>query len=56
MSSLVPRYPPSFRSLTVCTANDGKVDRAWGTRPLISDSANELTCVHMRQAVQASSQ
>ena len=39
MSSLVPRFPPSFLSLALRTANDGKLDGAWGT---ISDSAMNL--------------
>ena len=39
MSTLVPRLLPSFQSLALCTANDGKLDRAWGTRLVISDSA-----------------
>ena len=40
MSSLVPRLPPSLPSLAVCTANDGKLDGAWETRLVLSDSAH----------------
>ena len=35
MSSLVPRLPPSFPSLALRTANDGKLDEDWGTRLVI---------------------
>ena len=42
MSCLVPRLLPSFPSLVLRTANDGKLDGAWGTKLVISDSAYEL--------------
>ena len=43
MSSLVPRFPTSFPSLEIRTANDGG---AWGTRlTVISDSAYELSYI-----------
>ena len=35
MGSLVPRLFPSFPTLAVRTANDGKLDGAWGTRLVI---------------------
>ena len=53
MSSLVPRLPPSFLLLEVHTANDGKLDRARGTRLMVS---YELSCMHMPQAACALSQ
>ena len=43
MSSLVPRFSPSFLLLAIRTANDGG---AWGTRlTVISDSAYELSYI-----------
>ena len=53
-SSLVARLPPRFPSMAVCTANDGKLDSARGTRLVISRSAYELSCVHLPQAARAS--
>ena len=45
MSSLVPS--PSFLSLALRTANDGKLDGAWG---MISDSAiNLAACTYRKQ-------
>ena len=35
--------PASFPSLALHTANDGKLDGAWGTRIVISDSMHELS-------------
>ena len=54
MSSLVARLPPRFPSLALCTANDGKLDSARGTRLMISHSAYELRYVHLSQAAQTS--
>ena len=48
MSSHAPSLLPSFLSLAVGTANDGKLDGAWVTRLVISDVAYELSCAHMR--------
>ena len=56
MRSLVPRLLSSVPSLAVCTANDGKLDGAWGTRRVISDSVYELSYIHVPQAAWASSQ
>ena len=55
MSGLIPRLP-NFPSLAVHTANDGKLDGAWGMRLVISDSAYEVRCTHMPQAAWALSQ
>ena len=43
-------------SLAGRTANDGKLDVAWGTKVVISDSTYELSCAHLLQAAQALSQ
>ena len=52
MSSPVPRLFSSVPSLAVRTANDGKLDVAWGMRRVISDSMYlyKLSCVHVPQA------
>ena len=53
MSSLVSRFPTSFPSLAIRTANNG---RAWGTTlTVISDSAYELSYIyaHLPQAARA---
>ena len=56
MSSLVPRLPPNFPLLAVHSANNGILDRAWGTTTVISDSAYELSYAHVPQAVRTLSQ
>ena len=43
-------------SLAVYTANNGKLDVAWGTRLVIADSAYELSYAHLQQATRALSQ
>ena len=43
-------------SLAGRTANDGKLDVAWGTKVVISDSTYELSCAHLLQAARALSQ
>ena len=48
MSSLVPRFPPSWQY--VLPANDGKLDGGWGNRLVISDSVYKLSCAYMPQA------
>ena len=45
MNSLVLRLP-----LSVPTASNGKLDRAWGTRLVISDSVYERSCAQVAQA------
>ena len=47
MNSHAPSLLPSFPSLAVDTANNGKLDGTRVTRLVISDVAYELSCAHI---------